>query len=507
VLQDSFINIHTAIRQNSPQTIHELCQQTEQEVFTDSYWRADPQKGLFGMFYKNPARLYELKTPDFKLGINFMAHFKVGQETNEDQFVFQNTRGIELFGQLDNKLFFYSTFQENQSNLLNYQQPFIDEYLSYRGYGNYKEYQSSVIEGLSGYDYGYAEAFLAYNLSKHSALTLGHGNHFFGNGIRSLILSDSSPNYFYLKLDVQVWKLHYQTIWAELATLPARFTPNNELLPKKYMAAHYFSFKPRHNIEFGLFESIIFSRENNFELQYLNPVIFYRTIEHQLDSPDNVLLGLNLKWNLYKKLSLYSQVVLDEFNLNQLTSGNKWWGNKQGYQLGLKYFDLAGIKNLDAQIEHNTVRPYTYSHLKGTDDFPNISVSNYSHYGQPLAHPLGANFRETMFRLRYVPLDRLTVAARYAHTVVGRNTDLNYGSEILWPNSSRIADFNIEQNQGAQSVIDLVELNLSYKIFSQAFIDLSLMVRQDNNDELRSYESTYFSTAFRYNLYRKTIDY
>ena len=172
------------------------------------------RKGFLSTFYKNPLRLFEVQTPVFKLGINLVAHFKGGRETEEGLTVFKNTRGIELYGSLDDRLYFYSTYHENQSNLLNYQQPFIDTNKSFRGYGNYKIYQSSVIQSFSGYDYGYAEAYLGYNLSKHSRLSLGHGNHFIGNGLRSLLLDDSGPNYFYLKLDVQVWKLHYQSIWA-----------------------------------------------------------------------------------------------------------------------------------------------------------------------------------------------------------------------------------------------------------------------------------------------------
>jgi len=503
--QDSFINVHTAIRSFSPKTIQQLSG-LEQNQNSDPLVEND-RKGFLGTFYKNPDRLYELNTDAFKFGVNLVANFKLGYESKAEKTIFQNTRGIEFYGNLDDKLFFYSTYHENQSNLLNYQQPFIDTIKSYRGYGNYKDYQSSVIDRLNGYDYGYAEAFLAYNLSKHSSLTLGHGNHMIGNGVRSLLLGDDGPNYFYLKLQVQVWKLHYQCIWAELATLPARLTPNNTLLPKKYMANHYFSFKPRQNLEIGLFESVVFSRENNFELQYLNPVIFYRTIEHQLDSPDNVLLGLNLKWNLYQRVSLYSQVILDEFNLNQLTSGNQWWGNKYGYQLGLKYFDMAGITNLDVQVELNTVRPYTYTHGQASPLTPAYSVANYSHYGQPLAHPLGANFREILTKLSYHPTDKLTLTLHYIHTTTGRNTNQNFGADILQPSDTRISEFGIAQNQGALSTISMIDFVAAYKLTNNLFVDLQLMQREDSNAELQDYSTTYIGLGVRYNYYGRRIDY
>ncbi len=74
---------------------------------------------------------------------------------------------------------------------------------------------------------------------------------------------------------------------------------------------------------------------------------------------------------------------------------NGWWGNKQGFQLGMKYIDLFSVKNLDLQLEANVMRPFVYSH--------NDSVANYSNYNQPLAHPLGANFDEYIAILRWQP--------------------------------------------------------------------------------------------------------
>ncbi len=507
VQQREFRNIHTAIRRLSLASLRSLESNVETNSVSGIPHYPLLRKGFLSTFYKNPLRLFEVQTPAFKLGINLVAHFKGGRETEEGRTIFKNTRGIELYGSLDDRLYFYSTYHENQSNLLNYQQPFIDSNKSFRGYGNYKIYQSSVIQSFNGYDYGYAEAYLGYNLSKHSRLSLGHGNHFIGNGLRSLLLDDSGPNYFYLKLDVQVWKLHYQSIWAELSTLPARLTPNNILLPKKYMASHYFSIKPRQNIELGFFETIIFSRENQFELQYLNPVIFYRTIELQLDSPDNVLLGLNFKWNLYKQFSFYSQFVLDEFNLGQLTSGNAWWGNKFGYQFGIKYFDVAGIDRLDLQLETNTVRPYTYSHGQKAIDAEDFSVANFSHYGQPLAHPLGANFSEYLARLLYQPLDALVFELRYLHTIFGQNTSQNFGADILIPNDSRISDTGILQNQGARSTINMLDFKASYELTYNLFIDLQLLVRSDKNQVFDSVESRYFGVGFRYNYTERNIDY
>src|SRR6185369_7292398 len=113
----------------------------------------------------------------------------------------------------------------------------------------------------------------------------------------------------------------------------------------------------------------------HFEFGYLNPIIFYRSIELSNGSFDNSLAGLDAKVNVAKSFQFYGQFCLDEFLLSEIKKNRGWWANKWGIQIGAKYVDAFGIKNLDLQLEHNRVRPFTYSH---TD-----SVANYTHYNQP----------------------------------------------------------------------------------------------------------------------------
>src|SRR5690606_10630143 len=145
----------------------------------------------------------------------------------------------------------------------------------------------------------------------------------------------------------------------------------------------------------GVFEGIVFGREDHFDFQYLNPIIFLRHVEGTVGSPDNAVAGFDFKANAAKKFQFYGQLLLDEFLLQVITSNSGYWANKYGYQLGVKYVDAFKINNLDLQLETNRVRPFTYSHYDST--------ANYTHYNQPLAHPLGANFHEFVGVLKYQP--------------------------------------------------------------------------------------------------------
>ena len=464
-------------------------------------------QNLIKRIYQNPAHFLSYQSPSFEFVLSPILNFNLGHDVSEDQFIFQNTRGIELYGTLDKRLYFYTSFYENQSNFLSYITRTIERDRAILGQGNYKDYESSVIDAFRGFDYSNAQAYLGYRLTDHTILELGHGKHFIGNGMRSLLLSDIGHNYFYFKFRVEVWKLLYQSVISELSGLSARFTPNNELLPKKYMASHYLDLNISDRLSIGLFESVIFSRENQFELQYLNPLILYRTVEHGLDSPDNVLLGMNVSWRPINGTSLYGQILIDELSLSELTSSEGWWGNKYGLQLGVKSFDLFGIDHLDAQVEFNMVRPYTYSHRIELQGFEDYSITSYSHYNQPLAHPLGANFSEIILRFKYRISDKLRSDIRYLYAKAGRNNDLNYGNDILLNNSSRISDFGNSHLQGVINNINMLDVHINYELFYKFFLDFNFRYRNDNNDENGQLNNNYFGFGIRYNVSATQIDY
>jgi hypothetical protein len=162
---------------------------------------------------------------------------------------------------------------------------------------------------------------------------------------------------------------------------------------------HHLDVNVTKGLNIGLFEGIMFGRRDRFDFGYLNPVIFYRSIEQQNGSFDNSVAGLDFKANVKKRVQLYGQLLLDEFLLSEIKKNDGWWANKWAIQAGAKYINVFGIKNLDIQVEMNRVRPFTYGHRD--------SVANYTHYNQPLAHPLGANFSELIGIVRYQPAPQM----------------------------------------------------------------------------------------------------
>ncbi|MEL6669515.1 MAG: capsule assembly Wzi family protein [Bacteroidota bacterium] len=310
-----------------------------------------------------------------------------------------------------------------------------------------------------------------------------------------MLLSDFSNNYPYLQLNWRVWKLHYQNIFAELTNSPSATGSPGMPLPKKYLAAHHLGLHIGKRLEVGIFESVIFNREEGFEWGYLNPLILYRTIEQSLGSPDNVILGFDISYTLPPSLLFYGQLVLDEFVFRELFIERRgWWANKFGYQLGLKYIDAFGLDQLDLGIEHNRVRPYTYTHR--------TALSNYSHFGMPLAHPLGANFSETILHASYRPIPRLRLDTRIYLVNQGEGTaDRVVGEDINIPSDNRELDFGNEIGQGIAYSNRLITAEASYMLKHNLFLEATFLTRDKDSDrDMRDLATRYLYLGIRWNV-------
>jgi hypothetical protein len=337
--------------------------QSNSEYFSDSMSFLKSRKPFLKTFYKSPANFYEVRSKDFFLALNPVLQFYLGKESNNDERIFLNTRGVTLRGNIANKIGFAAYVTDNQERDPLYVQQRVSERKAVPGAGFYKSFKTT------GYDYLDARGYITLNALKYIDIQFGYDKNFIGNGHRSLFLSDFSAPYLFLKLNTRIWKFNYQNLFMELQTEGQ--IPGDKLIPKKYAAMHHLDVGVTKWLNVGVFEGIMFGRKDHFEFGYLNPVIFYRSLEQQNGSFDNAVVGFDAKANVAHKFQFYGQLLLDEFKLSELRDHPDWWGNKFGYQLGAKYIDAFSIKNLDLQIESNRVRPFTYSH--------GDSVSNYTH--------------------------------------------------------------------------------------------------------------------------------
>ena len=478
---------------------------------------SDSKRPILKSFYKKKSDFFHVDVPEFDLHVNPVLYLGIGNDSRRDDRLFINTRGVEVRGMVDRKVGFYTYLTDNQMIMPSYvwDQMSLNPVIPHEGF--WKEFKDG-----KGVDFLQARGYITVDASKSINLQAGYDRFFIGNGMRSLIYSDYAPPASFFKANIKVWKLNYVYSISEMtADVDASLGGNRSMqsgYPDKFVTFHHLSLNIGKKLNIGVFESVIFSPDDTtgsgkFEWAYLNPIIFFRAIEQQNGSSDNVLLGLDFKWNALRKLSFYGQFVMDEFVLNEIKAGDGWWANKFAIQLGGKYIDAFGVPNLDLQGEINLARPYTYSH--------NTQYSNYTSYQQPLAHPLGANFNEAIGMIRYQPLPRLNVTAKLFVTRIGRDsTDYNWGastaqnpkydwgSDLLKPNTQRESTYGNKIGQGFKNDIVYGSFTASWHLKHNLFVDVNVVVRKSES-VLNFYNNntSITSLALRWNIAQRLYEF
>lgn len=462
------------------------------QYLKDDNWewsdQAREQRPFLRHFYHRPAGLYTVRTGELMLQVNPVLYFGVGK-SNVDEQLSINTRGATVRGTISDKVGFHTFFADNQV----FSPSYVDDYISRTEAFPQEGYTKGFKNG--GYDFITASGYITFSPVKCIDVQFGHDKNNIGDGYRTLILSDAMSNYTFLKINTKVWKVNYQNIFAQLN---ADVYYKNAMMPKKYMAFHHLSVDIGKHLTVGLFESVVFSRgdsgQGQYDINYLNPIIFYRSIEQQLGSEDNALLGMNWKLNFLRRFSFYGQVALDEFMLKHVKAMNGWWANKQGAQAGIKYINVAGIKNLDAQFEANAIRPYMYSHIS--------KRQSYTHYNHPMAHPRGANLFEMLAVIRYQPLDRLRLCGKFFHTIYGDDgVGQNWGGDVLKSYVTRERELDNKIGQGDRMTINYASVTASWQMYHNMFLDLSPVVRiQESPVGSLNKKDLFVMAGFRWNV-------
>jgi hypothetical protein len=466
---------------------------------------SESRKPILKHFYKKKSDLFYVHNQDFDLHINPVLYVGAGQDSEREEMLFVNTRGVEVRGMVDNKVGFYTYLTDNQAVLPSYvwQQMSINPVIPHEGF--WKEYSDQ-----QGVDFLQARGYITFDPSKHIHLQLGHDRFFIGNGSRSLAFSDFSSPSMFLRGNLKIWKINYlfliNQMTADINGTRGGLRAMDKGYPNKFNALHHISINIGKKFNLGIFESVIFTADDStgsdhLRLDYFNPIIFYRAIEQQNGSSDNVLLGLDFKWNVLNQFQLYGQFLLDEFVIDNIRAGNGWWANKFGVQVGGKYVDAFNIPNLDLQGEINIVRPYTYSH--GTN------YGSYTNYRQPIAHPLGANFKEFIGIARYQPMSRLNLTGKLMVMQTGRDTTgVNWGGDILKNSKTLEKTFGNTIGQGVENDIFFGSFTASWQLKHNLFIDGTIVLRKsestvsfyDNNTSISS-------LALRWNIPQRLYEF
>jgi hypothetical protein len=446
--------------------------------------------------------------------VNPIFDLQVGKSSSiVSKNTYVNTRGIQFQGGLGEQLSFTSTIFESQGRFADYFNRVADTLRPSGG-------NPAIIPGMGiakrfktdAYDFPLAEANLTYTPSRFINLQMGYGRNFIGDGYRSLLESDGASPYPYVKINTNFWKVKYTNTYMWLKDVRPDATVD-KTYATKYMANHYLSWNASKRLNVGFFESVVWANTNErgFDMSFVNPIIFYRSVEFASSSRSgNALLGLTAKYKWNNQISLYGQFLLDEFSLGDIKKQENSWKNKYGYQLGAKYFNAFHIDNLLLQLEYNHVRPYVYSHLD--------PLTNYGHNNQSVGHQWGGNFKEFIaiaryHKGRYYADAKVTFGKRGLDFNTATDTK-NYGSNIyLSYDDDRPSDTGVLIGQGNTTNIFIGDFQAGYLVNPATNLKLfgSLIYRnfdpmQDTAANFKE-STTWFSIGLRADVFNWYFDY
>ena len=169
-------------------------------------------------------------------------------------------------------------------------------------------------------------------------------------------------------------------------------------ISRKYLSGHRVEMNVRDRINWGIAETIVFA--NRFETIYMNPLQIYTVTElpvkvirgEGLESPDNVLISGDFDL-LLKNLSVYGELMIDDFQPNYGWRSYRHWGSKFGLLFGLYYINPplppffkggseGGFPDSEFRLEYAFINQYAYTHDNNT---------NYTHFDSVIGHWIGSD--------------------------------------------------------------------------------------------------------------------
>ena len=427
---------------------------------------ADTTKGIVYQLWFNRHLLQE-ETKDYTIFLDVIPDFEEGHEFKEKVSTWINTRGVQLGGTIGKNFFFYSSLYENQARFANYENSYI--------------YSISFVPGqaydrsLPTSDWAYATALLGYKINKNINIQMGEDKTFIGDGYRSVLLSDFAAPYPLLRLNANLCKnVQYTAMWAYLEDQFAKQFDVYGNYRRKWAAFHYVDWNITPKASLGFFNALIAEEANDkgvghgFDFNYINPLYFTSSLQPSgTTASDHTLLGLNGKYDILHKTTVYGQLLIDQ--TSQVS-----FGKRNAWQLGLRGSDLFTLNRLNYLFEYNKATPYSY-----TNQNP---IVNYTQLSEPLAHPFGANFKEFVALLNY-SIKRFDFQWELDYASYGLNmNNLNYGSDIRQSNTANVPNTYI-MGQGLATTLHYTEGVISYLLNPKynLRIEASALLREEKN--------------------------
>lgn len=450
------------------------------------------RRPILKYFYQKQTDLINVETGDFFLSVNPVLYFQANYEMDRGSFT-RNIRGAEVRARIADRIGLYTMLADNQEKLAGYMRPWVDAHRK-----QLPEQHLAVLTG-ENFDIFMARGYVDVGIIKKKLnLSFGYDKHHVGYGMRSLVYGYNAAPTTFMRLRAKWRNFQYESLITE--QMPNYEGRADVLFPRRYAAVHQLNYTPKRWLSVGIFESTMLSQSKKTAITAFVPVIGWQSIARQAGNTEaNNAWGLQFKAIPTRDVQVYGQAFFDKLDLGSIGQGS--WENRYAFQLGLKYFDVLSVANLDGQLEWNLVRPFTY--LADND-----SSTSFTHYNQPLAHPLGNNFSEIIGNLRYQPSPLWTIEGRAVYAVRGvPEAGKNYGTSIYQLATDRTeGDKAYPFLVGEKKASLWGNLNVAYELRPNLFLEVGGTLVPDA-DKLPNSGNVIGYGAIRWNIGRTLYDY
>ncbi|HEX2936815.1 MAG TPA: hypothetical protein VHO72_15775 [Bacteroidales bacterium] len=319
--------------------------------------------------------LIEVDSGNFYLYADPVFEFGLGRETS-GRNTYINSRGLRAGGRLGKYVAFGTEFYENQGIFNSAFTNRVRKTMVAPGEGMVRKYDST------GFDFAHSSGYISINPLKKLNIVLAQGRQFIGDGYRSMLLSDASYTYPYLKFTWTSDKFFYAWDYILLQDWGIPMAGKKTPLRRKSATIHTIGYNLKNKIQVALVKMQLYNNPDSFgdykiRFNQLNPIL----IPGMNDKNSHAIWGVNIKISPLPNVWLYNQWAFD----NLFSKETK----RVSLQVGAKYYASIGSHLFYFQAEYNRVPPLTYT--------SGNKIYNWLHLREPLAHPYGHNFDELVF--------------------------------------------------------------------------------------------------------------
>ena len=256
-----------------------------------------------------------------------------------------------------------------------------------------------------------------------------------GMGQRSkLILSSKAPSFPFIRLDINPtdWlRFYYMHGWLQSDILDSSRSYNTRIstmqrniFREKYIATHLVSVSLLKNLNISFGESIIYS-DMSPNLLFLNPLLFYRAVDHYLTTKEigdgnNSQIFFNADYRAFNAVEVYGSLFIDEINTDKIFNDAES-RNQLGYTFGL-IINSPVQSDLTFITEYTKILPWVYSNF--------VQTQTYESDGNLLGHYIGQNADQVYLKLEYRIKTRMQISLFYDYIRNGGLADIHYQYQL-----------------------------------------------------------------------------